>query len=219
MARRRNSQGGGILIALGLIVAAVAFLGPFAIAGWSIFSEIRARRFGGASRAADLISSSERARVTAFEAELAGLERLHADVYAEGDAEGLLRRVDTKRFDARNLKGRNLNQALEQVEAQYAEIAASRDGLKEDLEARINAWLAVRAGLVAARVALVIFIAVFVFSFVSQAPQAEGFSVSRLMFGIDGDNAARIAASLGATITAGIFGWIGGAITRKSLAA
>jgi hypothetical protein len=220
MARRRNAQGGGALVLIGVVLAAVAFLGPFVVASWSIFNELRARRFRGAATAGDLIAASERSTLSSSETEMADLEHAASSLYRDGDDDGLQRRMDARRFDARNARGRYLNHALEQIESQYQAAAARQEALKALLEARINAWLEARSSLVGARSGLIVFVCVFVALVIKQAPAASGpFSFYRLMFGLEGDGTARVNASIAATIVSGLVGWVAAKVSRASLAA
>ncbi len=220
MASRRSNQGAGILIAIGLIVAAVAFMGPFAIAIWALIKEAKALRFGGAAKPSDIISAAERDAVDRAEAELAGL-RLRADeIQRRGDQLGLLRRLEGSRFDARNRQARDLNDQLDRLEAETTALSLRFGDYQQGLSARLEAWLGARSGRAAARAALVTFVVAFVVMLLGQLEALGGpVTLGRVLVGAPGDGGVRALSSLGATLLALLAGWIAGAVRRASLAA
>jgi hypothetical protein len=220
MARRRDSKGTGILIAIGLVVAAVAFLGPFAIALWVLVGEARALRYGGASKPADIISTSEREAIASGEAALGVLQSNAAAVHARGDRLGLLRRMEGSRFDARNRQGRDLNDQLDMIDGQLADLGYRFGVYQGRLSSRLEGWLSARSGQTAARAALLTYLAVFVVILLSQLDTSgAGASVSRIMFGTASDGAIRTMASFAATLAGLGVGWLAGTVRRQSLAA
>jgi hypothetical protein len=220
MASRRNNQGAGILIAIGLIVAAVAFLGPFAIALWVLIKEAKAFRYGGARKAADIISADERDALGRAEAEIAALRTDAAEIQYRGDQLGLQRRLEGSRFDARNRQSRDLNAQLDHIEGEIAALSLRLGDYQAQLSSRLEAWLRAITGRAAARVALLAFMTAFAVVMLGQIETLGGSaSLSRLLVGAPGDGSARAAASLLATLIALVAGWIAGAVRRASLAA
>lgn len=220
MARRRDSKGGGLILLIGFVIAAVAFLGPFAIALWVLIREGMALRFGGASRAADILASSEREALAHGEAAISDLQARAAAVQARGDKLGLLRRLEGSRFDARNRQARDLNDQLDWIDEQLADLGQRFGEYQSGLFARLEAWLKVRAGQTAARAALVSYIAVFVTVLLHQlGPIGHGVILSRIFVGAEGDGAARTMASFTATVVALLVGWLAGIFKRRSLSA
>jgi hypothetical protein len=217
MARRRKDQGGGLLLLVAVVVAAVAVVGPFAISGWAIYAELRARKFRGASRGAELIHPAEAAEVEQWEARLAHLEARSANLEQAGAARGLLKRADGL-FDARNVEGRSLNQQLESLALEQRLAFANLEELKDRLARRMETWLKARAGLVGARAGLLAFVGVFVLMTLGRlAEQNLAPSLSLVMFGSGTDGSERIFASAVATAAAGLGIWIGGSVARASL--
>jgi hypothetical protein len=220
MASRRDNKGTGILIAIGLIVTAIAFLGPFAIAIWALVNEAKALRYGGARKAGDIISASERDALGRANAEFSALRSSAAEVHTRGDRLGLLRRMEGSRFDARNRQARDLNDQLDRIEDEIADLSRRFGDYQAMLSSRLEAWLSARSGRAAARVALLAFVAVFVFVLLGQMEALGGpVTLPRVLFGAPGDGAARAAASLTGTVTALLAGWGAGMVRRRSLAA
>lgn len=220
MASRRNNQGAGILIAIGLVVAAVAFMGPFALAIWALVKEAKALRYGGARKSADIIADSERDAVRRAEGELSALYSEAVEIQHRGDQLGLIRRLEGSRFDARNRQARDLNDALDRNEAETLALKLRLADYRADLSARLEGWLGARSGRAAARAALLTFVIVFMVMLLGQMETLGGpVSLGRILFGATGDGGARSVSSLIATIVGLLAGWIAGVVRRSSLSA
>jgi hypothetical protein len=219
MARRKSSAGSGLGMAVLLALAALAVAGPFLIAGWSLFNEMRARRYRGTARVADLVSGDERHAIEAREQRIDGLEAGIRRVEAEGDRQGLARRADGA-FDARSAKGRDLNRQIEGLRREQADLLGDLAQIRGPVERRIEAWLRARSGLVGARAGLLAFVGVFIAMTASRAQSAgETLGPALLLFGNGADGADRVLASAAATLAAAFTLWIASAATRSSLAA
>jgi hypothetical protein len=217
LARRRSDKGGGILLLIAIVVAAVAVIGPFVIAGLTIFAELRARGYRSASRASQLVSSDEKAELNRWEMRISVIEQRAQAIENAGWARGLPRRADGW-FDARNSDGRELNHQLEALAAERANVGASYEALRDQLTARMNSWLSARTGLIGARVALVVFVGIFTFSTVGrQDGHGTGLTLPLLMFGSGSDGADRMAANAVATMTAGLALWMAKSIAKRAL--
>lgn len=219
MARRKDS-GNPVLAVIALALAAVAVMGPFLISGWVIFSEVRAWRYRHASRPSHLVTPAERAELEACEAHLAHLRAQMSDLVSLGRDQGFAHRDSDGLFDARNPAARDLNHRIEDLAYQCEDARNRLAAVRAPLEARMEGWTHARSSLIGARSALVAFVAVFVAILVADV-QATGaaLTASTLMFGAGADGGERLMASGVATLAAGLAAWIGGSVTRGSIAA
>jgi hypothetical protein len=218
LARRRNDKGSGILLLIAIVVAAVAVIGPFFIALWAIIAELNAKRFRSGSRASQLISPSEKAKLAQCEAQLDQVDQQASAILHAGLARGLPTRSDGM-FDARNSEGRELNYRLEALSDDRARWTESRDALRDQLAERTEGWLKARAGVVGTRVGLVAFVSIFTLMTASRLSEhGLALTMPLLMFGSGTDGADRIVASGVATVAAGLALWMARAIARAALA-
>ncbi len=217
MARRRSDKGGGILIVIALIVAAVAVVGPFFIAGLAIVSEFRARRYRSASRASQLITREEQAELDRLETQVAAIDHRAQNIEREGWSRGLPRRTDGW-FDGRNGDGRDLNYRLEALASERASASAACEALKDRLGARMDGWLGARAGVIGARTGLMVFVALFTVLTASRLSEHGGaLTLPLLMFGSGADGGDRMAASAIATVAAALALWMARSIAKSAL--
>lgn len=214
MARRRNTGGNPIGVAILLALAAMAVVGPFAVAGWLIYNEVRARKYRGASKAVDLIAADERAALAQYDFRLAALDQDMRELQAEGDLAGFTRRGDGW-FDARRVEARELNLQLGHLQAVRQELAIAAEELKSVLAERMEVWVRTRSGLIGARAGLLVFVGAFIWAVFASSPDVPG--VAELLFGGSGDGGARAVASAGATVAAALASWIAGSATRAAL--
>lgn len=217
MARRRNDTGSVLLIFVAVVVAAVAVVGPFLIAGLEIIAEIRSRGTRSVTRASELISRAERDQIDLLEQRIGKITQRRNAIELRGDAAGLQRRSDGW-FDARNTDGRDLNLQLEQLEAEKNDAVRALEVLKDQLSGRMSAWLGLRGDLIGARSALLVFVSIFVALTVSRL-KSHGLplSIPILLFGSGSDGSDRIFASALATLAAGLALWVGRSVARAAL--
>ncbi|WP_041373543.1 hypothetical protein [Phenylobacterium zucineum] len=217
MARRRKDQGGGIFVLIGLLLAAIALIGPFVIAGWAILAELKARRFSQGRRASDLISPAEAAEIGAWELRLRALEDEAAAIEQDGDGRGLARRADGL-FDARSTEGRSLNLELEALAREHALSSSGLEAVKARVAGRMGDWLKARSTVIGTRAALVTFAGVFAVMTLSRLNETGvAFSVSTLLYGSGADGGERILASAVATAAAAAALLIARSSARASL--
>lgn len=220
MARQRKDTANPFLILLALALAAVAVIGPFLIAGWMVVCEHRAWRYRHASRPSQLITAQERAQVEACQAQVDHLEAQISELLNHGDNIGFQRRDADGLFDARNTGARDLNRRIEDLAYRRAEAQATLSATREPLAARMDGWTLARSRVVGARFALVTFVTGFIgILMVGAQDSGQALTLSGLMFGSGADGGERLLASGVATLAAGVAAWIGGSITRASIAA
>ena len=217
MARRRTDKGNALLVFIALVVAAVAVIGPFVIAGWTIMAELRARKFRSAHRASQLITAEEKAEIARGETRLAALAQYQQDILSNGLASGLQQRQDGW-FDARNTQARDLNFQLEALAKQEAEVFSAYEALKDRLGARIETWLTAQTNLIGMRVAIVVFVGLFAALTVGRLSEhGDLVNISAVLFGLGTDGSDRIMASAIATAAAGVGMWIARSLSRAAL--
>lgn len=218
VAKRRTDKGSALLLVFLLILAAIAVIGPFVIAGWTIFAELRARKFRGADRASQLITTDENAALSRYESELAGREARRQRVLNEGLSSGFLRRQDGW-FDERNPRARDLNFELRSLEREQLGISADFEAFKGKLSARIDQWLTARSSVVGMRAAIIVFVVAFVLLTIGRlSDHSSAVNLSTIMFGNGADGSDRIVASGVATAAAALAMWIARSIARSALA-
>jgi len=213
MAKRRGGGGEVVLLIIAAIVAAIAFAGPFVIAGWAIFTELRARRYRSATRARDVLEAAELSQFEHCETQLRTLEAEAARLDAQGIGMGLIHRADGG-FDERNVKARGLNARLAEVQRRYMDARVEHDAVQQRLESKMSRWLRARSSVVGARAGLITFVIVFALAALNRSP---GANTDGAFLGMD--PGARLMVSLLATAAAGVAIWIGSSTARGSLAA
>ena len=219
MARRRNQQTNPFLAVVVLIVAAVAVIGPFFVAGWALFSEVRARRFSHIRNVDQLIPSDARAQLGRFESRLSRIDGEISRLYDRGLSAGLMRRADGL-FDARATAARTLNDQLDRLGQQRAMVDLEMSAVKDGLGQKIDVWIRARSQLVGARAGLVVFVVLFVGLICGPLAGLSGpATAAEVLFGGGEGGPNRILASALATAGAGLAMWIGTSINRASISA
>lgn len=214
MARRKSSSGDAGCVGVVLLVAVMAVLGPLALACWCVFCELRA--WGkGAHSAVDILMTPEE------EAELEHAANVHAaldqdveNVFQHGFSQGFELRADG-RFDARNKDARSLNHYLEQLLSDRHAAQSSLDAVRWRLGRKMEEWLNARSSLIAARVGLASFIAVFIGV---SAYSGASLTPSALLFGAGQDAGGRMIASLTAVVVTLVVVFITRSTIRSNLA-
>lgn len=217
MARRSKDTISPALIVLLFALAAVAVLAPFVLSAWLVVAEVRARRYHGAQRPADLITDAERSQVEASDRGVSRLENAIDASLRQGDAAGYQRRADGL-FDARSTGARALNAKLEDLFAGLSEARLQAELVRAPLENRLEAWASARSQLIAARAALAVFALTFSAVIASQASAGAPFTLAHLLVGSGDDGGARLAASAVGAAAAAVAAWIGGRSARASVA-
>lgn len=198
MAGRRATRGDVGCLAFVLLAALLAVLGPFALACWCVFAELRALAHRGAASVHDVLTDQEKSDLHAAERRMQALDAQYDQMLQRGFASGFVQRADGM-FDARQPQARSLNTLLEQLQTQRDQAMRTYDEVMGRLGKRMNAWLTAKAGLIGARAALVTFVACFV-GFVAMA--GGRLDLFSLMFGSDTEGGARLGASFGAMLVA-----------------
>jgi hypothetical protein len=192
----------------------MAVLGPLALACWCVFCELRA--WGkGAHTAVDILLTPEE------EADLERAANVHdaldqdvERVFQHGYSQGFQLRSDG-RFDARNPDARSLNHYLEQLLSDRHDAQAALDAVRRRLGRKMDEWLNARSSLIAARVGLAAFIAVFIGV---SAYTGASLTPSALLFGTGQDAGSRMLASLTAIVVTLVAVFIARSTVRSNLA-
>jgi hypothetical protein len=216
MARRKTTAADIGCLAVVFLLAALAFIGPLALAGWSLFCELRALAYRNIRSVRDVLSADEQAMLERAEQQCDHYEDLIAQTMHQGIALGFARRADGL-FDARRMQARDLNTRIEALQNQR-DIALSNLGhLQNTLGRKLSGWLNAMSGLTGARAGiiafLVCFIAVTAFTGGSLAP-------GDLMFGSPlAEPGSRFGTSLASVGVAAVAMFMAGSISRSALAA
>lgn len=214
MARRKTTAGDLGCLAAIILIGVFAVLGPFALACWCIFAELRALAHRGAASVHDVLSDQEKLELNAAESRVRQLEAEYSQTLQRGVSLGFAQRQDGL-FDARRPQARAMNAVLERLRLQHEHASARNDEVLSRLGGRMTAWLNARSGLIGARAALVTFVVCFVgFVAVGGGP----LDLHSLMFGGAAADGSRLGASFGAMSVAVVVLLIVQATVKKSLA-
>lgn len=216
MARRKTSAADVGCLAVALLLAALAFLGPLALAVWALICEVRARPYRHARSLHDVLSADEQAIMVRAEREVEHYDEEIARVMQRGLAAGFVRRADGL-FDARRFQARELNTLIETLSANREMALRRLDEVQTTLGDKLGRWLNTMSSLAGARAGLV----AFALSFISITALGGGsLGPADLLFGGPGvDPGSRLAASLASVGIAAVAMFAAGSIRRSSLAA
>jgi len=192
----------------------MAVLGPLALACWCVFCELRAWGKGAHAPVDILMTPEEEADLERAANVHAALDQDVERVFQHGLSQGFQQRSDG-RFDARNPDARSLNHYLEQLLSDRHAAQAALDAVRRRLGRKMDEWLNARSNLIAARIGLAVFIAVFIgvcaYSGASLTPSA-------LLFGAGHDAGGRMLASLTAIVITLVVVFITRSTVRSNLA-
>lgn len=196
-----------------VLIAVVAVLGPLALACWCVFCEIRAWGHGAHEDIDAVLTDQEAAELQRARQIVQGLEADIDHAFRRGFSQGFELRADGL-FDARRPGARAANSLLSQLIRDRDGARWGLDAVQRRLDQRMLAWLNARTSLVGARAGLIVFIIAFIgvvaYSGASLTPEA-------LLFGTGQDAGGRLAASLTAIGCALVAVFIGRSIARASL--
>lgn len=216
MAKRKTSAADIGCVAVVALLAALAILGPLALAVWSVFCELRARRYRHVRSLQDVLSVDEQVTLEQAEQQLRQYEDRIGQAMHQGIASGFARRNDGL-FDARRSQARDLNAMIEALQNQRDMALAQFDQVQGSLGRKLGSWLNAMSSLAGARAGVV----AFILSFVAITAMAGGsLTPSDLLFGGAADEpGARLGASLLSVGIAALAMFAAGSISRSSLAA
>jgi hypothetical protein len=206
-----------------MIAAAAAMVGPIFIAVWAIVAELKLRRFRAFSHASEVISEDDKAELDKWDARLAQTSQRMEAILTAGAARGVHKRADGW-FDDKSPGAHELNGELQELAHERARLVASRSAFTDRLAARRESWLEARAGVISARVALVVFVCSFAFITGGHLILHDvdlhdaDMNLPVLMFGARQDSVDRMIAAATSTVVAAVAVLITRSIARKSLA-
>jgi hypothetical protein len=216
MARRKTTAADIGCLAVVVLLAALALLGPLALAVWSIFCELRALAYRNIRSVRDVLSADEQAMLELAEQQCDRYESLISQTMHRGIASGFARRADGL-FDARRFQARELNTTIEALQNQR-DIALSNLGhLQNTLGRKLGGWLNAMSGVTGARAGVIAFIVSFV---TVTAFTGGSLTPTDLLFGSPlAEPGSRLATSLISVGISAIVMFTAGSISRSALAA
>lgn len=216
MAKRKTTAGDVGCLAVVILIAALAVLGPFAIAVWCVFCELRARRYRHVRVIGDVLTADEQAAFAQAERQVDQYDQQIAKALRRGDQAGYTRRADGL-FDGRRVDARNLNQMIETLQHQRDNARAHLDHLQSTLGRKLGQWLTAVSSLAGARAAVITFIVSFI---LVMALAGESLAPADLLFGDpNGEPGARLGVSFLSVGLAGLAMFVVGSRRRAALAA
>lgn len=117
MGRRKTTAAGIGCFSVLALLAALAVLGPLALAVWSVICELRARRYRHIKSLHDALTIDDQATLEQAERQLRHYEDRIQQAMHQGIASGFARRVDGL-FDGRRSQARDLNATIEALQTQ-----------------------------------------------------------------------------------------------------
>jgi len=216
MAKRKTTAADVGCFAVLALLAALAIIGPLALAIWSVFCELRARRYRHVRSLQDVLSVDEQEILKQAEQRLQHYEGRIQQAMQQGVASGFTRRADGL-FDARRFQARDLNATIMALQDRLDLEQAQFDQIQGALGRKLDAWLNVMSSRAGARAGVI----AFILSFVAITAMAGGsLSPSDLLFGSSLEEpGARLGTSLLSVSIAAVLMLATGSISRSSLAA
>lgn len=214
MARTQVKPANAGCMAAIVLVAVLAFLGPFALAVWSVICELRALFGKSANSIQEVLNDEEVAELDIAEDRVSRVNLEINGKLQQGLAAGCFQRADGL-FDERRQVARSINIALEGLLLQRRGVEGQRDLIRQRLAQRVSKWLDARSSLFASRAALLTFVITFAGCLITTG---GSHSIAGLLFGEPGASSARMGASLLAITVAIIVMLITRSSVRASLA-